>query len=59
MVAYGVDVVVAKKEDAIGGAIKEYLEIFKAQGDMGWAPCQLFGNGLYIGAFYSHTGQEI
>lgn len=58
MMAYGVEIVVTKKEDGIGGAIKKYLEVLKAQGDKGWSPRQ-FDNPANIATHYAHTGPEI
>lgn len=58
MMAFGVDVVVTKKEDGIPGAIKVYKETLDRLGDKGFAPRQ-FDNPANLKAHMEHTGPEI
>jgi cysteine synthase A len=58
MMAFGVQVVVTKKEDGIVGAFKVYKEILDKLGDKGFAPRQ-FDNPANLKAHVEHTGPEI
>ncbi|KAL3912500.1 MAG: hypothetical protein SGARI_001125 [Bacillariaceae sp.] len=58
MMAFGVEVVVTKKEDGMPGAIKVYKETLDKLGDKAFAPRQ-FDNPANLKAHIEHTGPEI